>query len=124
MLCPKCKHYMRTLEYQGIEVDRCTSCYGIWFDSLELADLKKLSGSEVIDIGDVDIGHEQDQKIKVICPRCRTLMMSKTDARQAHIRYEQCPQCQGAYFDAGEFRDLKQLTLGEFFKSIFRRDDY
>ena len=35
MLCPKCVHEMETVSVDGIEVDRCTQCYGIWFDRLE-----------------------------------------------------------------------------------------
>ncbi len=122
MLCPKCKSYMKTIEYKGVEIDRCTRCYGLWFDSFELEDIKQLSGSEVIDIGDMELGQEHDQKTKIFCPKCRTLMMPARDEQQAHIRYERCPDCQGVYLDAGEFRDFKQLTIPEFFKSIFKRD--
>ncbi|MEA3286127.1 MAG: zf-TFIIB domain-containing protein [Candidatus Marinimicrobia bacterium] len=123
MLCPKCKRYMKNIEFKGVEVDRCTNCYGIWFDKFELEDLKKLSGSEVIDIGDTDIGQEQNEIKSAFCPKCRTLMMPETDEQQSHIHYERCPECRGVYFDAGEFRDYKKLTIGEFFKSIFKRDD-
>ena len=112
---------MKSIEYKGIEIDRCTNCYGLWFDNFELEDIKKLSGSEVIDMGDVDIGREQNAMDKAFCPNCLTLMTSETDEQQPHIQYERCPKCKGVYFDAGEFRDYKQLTLGEFFKSVFRR---
>ena len=124
MLCPKCKHYMKPISYQGIEVDRCTHCLGIWFDRFEQEDLKHLSGSEVIDIGDAETGREQNKKTRVFCPKCRTLMMPETDEQQPHIHYERCPQCKGVYFDAGEFRDYKKLTIGEFFRSLFKRADY
>ncbi len=124
MLCPKCKHYMKPIEFKGIEVDRCTRCYGLWFDQYELEDLKKLSGAETIDIGDEDLGREQNKKSKIFCPKCRTLMMPENDEQQMHIHFERCPQCRGVYFDAGEFRDYKKLTITEFFKSIFHRERY
>ena len=124
MLCPKCKHYMKPIQFRDVEVDRCTSCFGIWFDSFEHEDLKHMAGSEVIDIGDPEIGTEQNQKTRIFCPQCRTLMMSETDHQQPHIHYERCPQCKGVYFDAGEFRDYKKLTITEFFRSLFHKENY
>jgi len=38
------------------------------------------------------------------------------DEQQRHIGYETCTDCNGSYFDAGEFRDLSQLTLSDVFK--------
>jgi len=45
-------------------------------------------------------------------------MSSVVDKRQPHISFETCDQCQGSFLDAGELRDLANLTLGEFFRSI------
>jgi Zn-finger nucleic acid-binding protein len=33
---------MASVPYQGIELDRCTKCGGLWLDMLEAEDLKKL----------------------------------------------------------------------------------
>jgi Zn-finger nucleic acid-binding protein len=33
------------------------------------------------------------------------------DRTQKHIWFESCVQCEGMYFDAGEFSDLKYETL-------------
>jgi len=112
---------MKKIEYQGVEIERCIKCYGIWFDRFELQDLKVLSGSEVIDMGDPELGRSQNQKTEVTCPRCDILMIPESDKKQAHIHYERCPECKGVYFDAGEFRDYKELTVAEFFKSFFNR---
>src|SRR5687767_10807612 len=35
MRCPKCGAHLKTETYQGIEVDRCPECLGIWFDAGE-----------------------------------------------------------------------------------------
>jgi Zn-finger nucleic acid-binding protein len=43
-------------------------------------------------------------------------MTRVVDEQQQHIGYETCSDCNGSYFDAGEFRDLSQLTLSDFFK--------
>ena len=114
---------MQKITYKDVEVDRCTNCYGIWFDEPEHEDLKKLSGSEVIDIGDVDLGRKQNEKTDIICPKCNKKMLVENDDQQIHIQYEKCPSCQSVYFDAGEFRDFKQLTIKELFRSIFSKKD-
>jgi acetyl-CoA carboxylase beta subunit len=36
MKCPKCGHQMKEIDLQGIKVDRCTQCSGIYFDRGEL----------------------------------------------------------------------------------------
>jgi hypothetical protein len=37
--CPKCGHDMTVLDMNGVEVDRCTRCEGIFLDKGELMDL-------------------------------------------------------------------------------------
>ncbi len=39
MKCPKCGHDLKTEEYHGLEVDRCTRCSGVWFDTGEAEQL-------------------------------------------------------------------------------------
>ena len=55
MNCPKCKSDMAKVEFKGIEIDRCTNCSGIWFDILEEEDLKKIEGSERIDLDNTEM---------------------------------------------------------------------
>lgn len=43
MHCPKCGMELKTIQYQGIDVDRCFSCDGTWLDEGEL---EKIAMSE------------------------------------------------------------------------------
>ena len=45
-------------------------------------------------------------------------MEKKVDPQQQHIWYETCVDCNGSFFDAGEFRDLAQVTISDFFKKL------
>jgi ribosomal protein L37AE/L43A len=36
MKCPKCGHDMKEEDLQGVKIDRCTHCEGIFFDAGEL----------------------------------------------------------------------------------------
>jgi Zn-finger nucleic acid-binding protein len=40
MECPKCGSELRKTSYRGIEVDRCSSCDGMWLDLHELDQLE------------------------------------------------------------------------------------
>jgi hypothetical protein len=39
MKCPKCGHDMKTESLDGVEVDKCTFCEGVYFDAGEFEDL-------------------------------------------------------------------------------------
>jgi uncharacterized protein len=111
MKCPKCAAQMEPVHFQHIEVDRCTQCHGLWFDMLEEQNLRKLAGSESIDIGSPSLGRIHNEITDVICPRCGTPMSKMIVHGQAHLWYESCDHCFGVYFDAGEFREYKEQAV-------------
>ncbi|MFC2171673.1 zf-TFIIB domain-containing protein [Acidobacteriota bacterium] len=39
MKCPKCAGQLEIIRFEGIEIDKCADCQGIWLDSGELNDL-------------------------------------------------------------------------------------
>ncbi|MDQ3548416.1 MAG: zf-TFIIB domain-containing protein, partial [Chloroflexota bacterium] len=44
MLCPKCQASMRVMERNGVTVERCTECGGIFLDRGELERLSRAEG--------------------------------------------------------------------------------
>lgn len=42
MSCPKCGLGLIEIDYQGIKVDKCSGCEGIWLDAGELETVSKL----------------------------------------------------------------------------------
>ena len=115
MNCPKCSSKFEKVSFGEIEIERCLGCQGLWFDMLEKEDLVKIEHSEAIDIGDAQVGEEYDGLQYINCPQCSVNMLPMVDKDQAHIRYESCPICYGTFFDAGEFRDLKEYSVLERF---------
>ncbi len=122
MNCPKCSAAMDKVQYESIEVDRCTDCKGIWFDMLEQEHLKAIEGSEEIDIGDPEVGKQTNIVDQITCPVCESRMIRMVDGRQPHIWFESCTVCYGVFFDAGEFRDYKQESILDFFRDLFSRE--
>jgi Zn-finger nucleic acid-binding protein len=107
MNCPKCDAPMAKVTHENVEVDRCTTCNGIWFDALEKERLKNLSGSEQIDVGDYDPATSGKAKRQLACPVCHTPMIVMSVPDHPGLKYESCTVCFGAFFDAGEFRAYK-----------------
>ncbi len=117
MKCPKCQNDMESINYNSIEIDRCTHCFGIWFDQLEKEDLKHLKGAESIDIGDEFVGAKFDRIEQINCPKCN-VPARHVEVVEPFIRFEQCPDCLGSFFDAGEFRDYMEDEILAQFRAV------
>jgi PAT family beta-lactamase induction signal transducer AmpG len=118
MRCPKCRSDMQQIEIDATIVDRCNSCNGIWFDEGEVEALSNKETVAAIDTGITGIGKKHNAIDHYRCPRCGGQMEKKVDPHQQHIWYETCFECNGSFFDAGEFRDLAQVTISDFFKRM------
>lgn len=123
MKCPKCGGELVPVVQDSMEVDRCNQCGGLWFDRMEADKLRKVKGSaNAIDTGDEKVGEQYNQQGKIECPRCHTQMIRMVDLEQHHIWYESCTVCYGKWFDAGEFKDLQQESVVDFFRDLFARE--
>lgn len=121
--CPACTSSMEQVTFGGISVERCLHCKGLWFDAREQEKLREVKGAEAIDTGakTETAGQAPKRSGKRKCPVCHTQMIVMTDPGQPHLQFESCTVCYGAFFDAGEFRDYKEVTLVESVRSLFRR---
>jgi Zn-finger nucleic acid-binding protein len=120
MNCPKCNSVFEPVSYEGITVDRCTGCKGLWVKASVRKQLRETKGAESLDSGDVRTGRLMDQVTNVLCPECQKPMETREDTDQHHISYEACLSCEGVFLDAGEFTDLKHYTPIDYLKGLFR----
>ena len=119
--CPKCGHGMDEISYGGdLLIDRCTNCQGLWFDHGEADLLKSKWMGEALDTGSAREGRKWDAVHPVSCPRCGQQMEKTQDPDQPHIHYEVCKD-HGMFLDAGEFTDLKNETVSDWFRRFSRR---
>ncbi len=116
MRCPKCRSDMEQIVIDGVEVDRCSSCHGLWFDDGELSKLGNKKAAAALDIGDVATGKKQNEIEYYRCPRCAGPMNRLVDPAQTHIWFERCGNCRGSFFDAGELTDLATVSVSDIFK--------
>jgi len=112
---------MVTHDVDGVEVDRCGVCGGMWFDLGEEEQLLKSRSEQAkaLDLGDTARSEANKLIRDIKCPRCHTAMIKLAHHEQRHIAYEMCGQCGGAYLDAGEFDDLRELSLAERVRKLF-----
>ena len=113
---------MVEVTFAGVEVNRCTSCQGIFFDQFEKERLRKMKGADAIDIGNAKTGRALDDVGYINCSRCGSRMLRMLDPDQAHICFEHCTACGGSFFDAGEFRDLAHHTVADFFRNLLNKE--
>lgn len=116
MLCPKCAGRMETVTADQRPVDRCTVCHGVWLDLGETA-------ADPSAVAAVDQGAQRPVlagRRDILCPRCRTPTAAVTEPRSG-VRYEKCGVCQGVFLDAGEWRKINPMPLGQWLRELFSR---
>ena len=109
MICLSCKKDMIVVEYNNIELDYCTDCCGVWFDSTELELLLKSMNLDSQNLLFDDILNSPETKSlerKRRCPICRKRMKKTTIGEHPGILVDACPQGHGLWFDGGEVAQL------------------
>ena len=114
MDCPACKGVVVVVEYERIEVDYCTDCFGVWFDAGELELLLErlsLDGAaftmqELLALPDAKVA----EKVRP-CPICRKKMRKVHVGSGPEVLVDVCPVGHGVWFDGGELNQvIRQLA--------------
>ena len=101
MKCPKCHTEMVTKNYEGIEVDRCPSCEGIFLDPGELEHIDSKNLGQLMDMPkDPDDAMDVMDGMPAFCHKCENSMMKLKGA--GDITFDWCDKCEGMFFDRGE----------------------
>ena len=101
-------------------IERCSNCHGIWITAPTLRKLTELPMSDILDVGNPNLGARYDEIDHIDCPRCAGQMLREHHPTQPHIGYEHCRSCDAYFLDAGELTDIKHYTVGEWFKNLLR----
>lgn len=107
MNCPVDAEPMLAIEHEGIEIDYCPACQGMWLDAGELELLlgDPAARRELIGAGhDVYVPETREKRRK--CPRCSARMTKVAGRSDAGILYDECPHGDGLWFDQGELQAL------------------
>lgn len=105
MKCPRCHEPLLVLDLDGVEIDRCPGCGGMWLDPGELDTLGELAG-----LGE-HCGHDfvvrsaapaASQGSAGPCPRCRRRLSPFAWPGVAGLQLDRCPRGHGWWFDPAE----------------------
>ena len=116
MICPVCKSDMIIVEQSNIELDYCTGCQGVWFDSGELELLLESSGLEGSSpfLGTVlNVAEASSSEKKRKCPICRRKMKKVFIDEGGEILVDICRDGHGIWFDGGEVGHLLKSLAGK-----------
>mgnify|MGYP000073562406 CR=1 FL=1 len=98
-----------------LELDQCTNCGGIWFDTNELftahsksqQDLPALDNAKFADV----VGLSSQE---MHCPIDRTLLKRFNDpVIPSDMVLEACPKCHGFFIDLAHFQSYQSLRVGK-----------
>jgi len=103
MNCPACQTALIVVEHEGIEIDWCLDCRGLWFDEGELELLGEKSGRH---LEAEDMGRRRGDRVEHgdrKCPRCRKKMerLLLDLPGDATIELDRC-NAHGFWLDRGE----------------------
>jgi Zn-finger nucleic acid-binding protein len=106
MNCPKCQAAtLREVKVEGVAVDRCSSCNGIWFDAQELSELLAEDAKRVAALRRGSVDEFTDIK-KGRCPRDSAELLRIYSAIDRSVTLDACADCHGIWLDGGEFEKL------------------
>jgi len=100
---------MIVVEQDRIELDHCTSCAGVWFDSGELElmlekmglDSAALSLAQIAGLPEAETAEKRRR-----CPVCGKKMKKRKIGGEAGVLIDFCPRGDGLWFDGGEVHQI------------------
>lgn len=110
MRCPVCKQEMVVLELEGVEIDYCLDCGGVWLDAGELELLlgSKEKTEETLSALFIEKNIKEERRK---CPICLKKM--------GKVRYggkvivDKCENNDGLWFDKGELEEVLRIEGGK-----------
>jgi Zn-finger nucleic acid-binding protein len=120
---------MISLEFEGVEIDRCLECRGTWLDRGELELLTELAGVEAGELAEALRRARAVGKGRRRCPRCRRRMEVIEVGRETRVELDRCPVGHGLWLDRGEVQTVVRSfsegvggAVAAFFADIYRND--
>ena len=114
-ICPNCDNALQTVRLkmaEAITIERCHTCFGLFFDKGEIEPVLHGSVSNVFGINVEHIDninkdrYRKQQKIRYMkCPECQMLMNRVNFGRRSGVVIDQCIK-HGIWLDSGELTHL------------------
>jgi len=111
MECPRCHSPLIVVEYDDVELDFCTKCEGLWFDSGEMQLVAAKAGRDAEACASMAPARTSEKTLK--CPLCHKAMNKRFLGIGEPVVADVCPACDGLWLDKGELEQvLSQSSSG------------
>lgn len=102
MNCPVCREPLIVVERDGIELDFCPFCRGLWFDAGEVALLAEKLGRTLTVAEGASMERAETTEKPRPCPRCDRGMDKVNLGSAPRVLLDRCGAGHGLWFDHGE----------------------
>jgi Zn-finger nucleic acid-binding protein len=96
---------MHTENEHGVEVDRCPTCRGAWYDYDELAELEATVADADERSGTIEYSKHEST---LACPICQAPMHA-FNYRAYNLELDACAEGHGFWLDAGESERVREV---------------
>jgi Zn-finger nucleic acid-binding protein len=121
---------MVAFELEGVEIDRCVACHGIWLDHGELQLIAQQAGASPGGLTKTLVEAKGLRGGGRRCPRCLRRLDVVDVGEAAPLEIDRCPGGCGLWFDDGEMQQfIARFSQGEpgavarFFADWFGKKD-
>jgi Zn-finger nucleic acid-binding protein len=105
LCCVKCNSILDRAAFEGLEVDLCPKCGGLWLDRGEITRAAKLPEQELTRLRTLLTGAKGPPPLptenKAPCPACPG-SLAEVLLGAVHVDY--CNKCHGIFLDRGELQ--------------------
>ncbi len=106
---------LKAVAYEGVTIDSCNSCLGIWLDYSELTHIVKTKeqswSNEYIESITNEIDkpgiHNSENDRNLSCPKCNEVMPPVNYQYSSGIIINTCPSNHGVWLDSGELDKIQ-----------------
>jgi Zn-finger nucleic acid-binding protein len=106
LTCVKCTSVLDRANFEGLEVDLCPRCGGLWLDRGEITRAARLPDTELSRLRSLLVEGGGPPALptddKVPCPACDGTL-AEVQLGKVHVDY--CSSCHGIFLDRGELEE-------------------
>jgi Zn-finger nucleic acid-binding protein len=113
--CPDCQVPLRTESFEGLSIEECPQCAGIWILD---QDLKRLEAEGAAELERLDAAGKPSRTPSPApstrpCPACNLIMERFHFAYNTPVVLDRCTLCEGLWIDDGELTGMAAVLHAE-----------
>jgi Zn-finger nucleic acid-binding protein len=121
MKCPRCGAVLKTVEYDGVNIEVCSGCKGEWLHSGELEKIVEhhdevFTPDEISSLEAVNkeiFTNESEDHDELNCPVCEKVQMEHFNyGDTSGIILHKCLQCGGIWMDKDQLLKVEEVVDG------------